>query len=51
MDKPVQPDPKKAYEPPRLIVYGTIRDLTQKVSTTKSGDGGKSPHFRTGVIG
>jgi len=51
MDKPVRPDPRKIYEPPRLIVYGTIRDLTQKVSTTKTGDGGKTPHSRTGLTG
>lgn len=49
MDKPVKPDPKKTYEPPRLIVYGTIRDLTQKKGTQGNGDGGRIPYFRTGV--
>ena len=49
MDKLVKPDPKKVYEPPRLVVYGTVRDLTQKVGSTKSGDGGKPPNFRTGM--
>jgi len=49
MDKPVSPDPKRTYEPPRLIVYGTIGDLTHSVGTTKSGDGGRPPNFRTGA--
>lgn len=47
MDNPVKPDPKKNYEPPRLIVYGTIRDLTQKVGSLKTFDGGSLPAFRT----
>lgn len=52
MDKPVKPDPKKVYEPPRLIVYGTVRDLTrQAVGTLHSKDGGKIPNFRTGSLG
>jgi hypothetical protein len=49
MDKPVKPDPKKVYEPPRLIVYGTVRDLTQKVGTRKTGDGGSRPNVRTAM--
>jgi hypothetical protein len=28
MDKPVERGPKKAYSPPEIIVYGTVRDLT-----------------------
>jgi hypothetical protein len=28
MDKPVKPEPKKPYIPPKLVVYGTVRDLT-----------------------
>jgi len=47
MDKPVRPDPKKTYEPPRLIIYGTVRDLTLKVGTHNAGDGGRPPNFRT----
>ena len=47
MDKPEKPDPKKTYEPPRLIVYGTVRDLTRMVGTIDTKDGGKLPTFRT----
>jgi len=28
MDKPVKPEPKKLYTPPKVIVYGTVRELT-----------------------
>ena len=28
MDQPVKPEPKKPYIPPKLIVYGTVRELT-----------------------
>ena len=47
MDKPVKPEPKKTYEPPRLIVYGTVRDLTQKVGIRATLDGGSFPTPRT----
>ena len=47
MDKPVKPDPKKTYEPPRLIVYGTVQDLTQKVAARGTLDGGSFPTPRT----
>jgi hypothetical protein len=28
MDEPVKPEPKKPYTPPKVTVYGTVRDLT-----------------------
>ena len=28
MDKPVKPEPKKPYSPPKVTVYGTVRELT-----------------------
>ena len=28
MDKPVKPEPKKPYTPPKVTVYGTVRELT-----------------------
>ena len=28
MDQPVKPEPKKPYIPPKLVVYGTVRELT-----------------------
>jgi len=49
MDKPVEPEIKKPYDPPRLIVYGTIRDLTQKVGPTHTSDSGSFPKNRTGT--
>jgi hypothetical protein len=48
MDKPVAPGPKKKpYLSPVLTVYGTIRELTQKVGPSGGGDGGSFPKFRT----
>jgi hypothetical protein len=28
MDKPVKPEPKKAYSPPKMTIYGTVREIT-----------------------
>jgi len=40
MAKPVKREPKKPYVKPALTVYGTVRELTQKVSTSGHLDGG-----------
>jgi hypothetical protein len=40
MAKPVRGEPKKPYSKPTLIVFGTVRDLTQKVGITGNLDGG-----------
>ncbi len=48
MPKPATLHNKKPYEPPRLVVYGTVRDLTQTVGPLRTGDGGTFPHNRTG---
>lgn len=40
MAKPVKREPKKPYVKPALAVYGTVRELTQKVSTRGNLDGG-----------
>ena len=40
--------PKKRYEPPRLDVYGDIRQITQTVGTTGNADGGHAGMNRTG---
>jgi hypothetical protein len=45
MVKPVKREPKRPYSKPTLTVYGTVRELTQKVGRTGQADGG-SP--RTG---
>jgi hypothetical protein len=31
MGKPVEREPKKPYTKPQLTLYGTVRELTQKV--------------------
>jgi hypothetical protein len=40
MAKPVRRKPRKTYSKPTLIVYGTVRDLTQKTGTKGKLDGG-----------
>jgi len=40
MHKPVKREPKKPYSKPTLTVYGTVRELTQKVGRTGNPDGG-----------
>jgi hypothetical protein len=47
MDKPVKREPKKPYSKPTLTVYGTVRELTQKIGRTGSADAGTFPRFRT----
>jgi hypothetical protein len=39
---------KKQYEPPRLEIYGDIRQITQTASSTGMADGGHGSHGRTG---
>ena len=39
MGKPVKREPKKPYSKPTLTVYGTVRELTQKVGHTGNFDG------------
>jgi len=50
MAKPVIPvakEPKKPYSPPLLLVYGTVRDLTQSQGRNGSRDGGRGQTNRT----
>jgi hypothetical protein len=47
MGKPVKLEPKKPYSKPTLTLYGTVRELTQKVGAHGSTDGGVFPSFRT----
>jgi hypothetical protein len=39
--------PKKQYEPPRLEVYGDIRQITQTAGMTGQSDGGHGAHGKT----
>lgn len=49
MAKPVAPVPKKPYSEPKLTVYGTVRELTQKVGRNGQPDGGISPRNHTHI--
>jgi hypothetical protein len=49
MAKPVAPDPKKPYVAPKLTVYGTVRELTQKVGRHGNPDSGKAPRNLTHI--
>jgi hypothetical protein len=40
MAKPVKRELRKPYTKPTLTVYGTVRELTQKVGRTGQADGG-----------
>ena len=41
MGKPVKRETKKPYSQPTLTVYGTVRELTQKVGIRGTADGGR----------
>jgi hypothetical protein len=49
MRKPVERGTKKPYSSPILTVYGTVRELTQKVGLRRTRDGGSFPRVRTSV--
>ena len=40
MKSPDPKPPKKPYHPPRLVVYGDLRTLTQAIGMTAAPDGG-----------
>jgi hypothetical protein len=40
MGKPVKRETKKPYSKPTLTVYGTVRELTQKVGASGNADRG-----------
>ena len=47
MNRPVDRLQKKPYTAPILTVYGTVRQLTQKVAIRRQRDGGNFPRYRT----
>jgi hypothetical protein len=49
MAKPVAPEPKKPYSAPKLTVYGTVRELTQKVGIHGKSDKGHTPRNSTHI--
>ena len=40
---------KKPYNPPILIVHGTVKDLTQRTGTVGHRDGGRRYRIRTHI--
>jgi hypothetical protein len=49
MRKPIEQGTKKPYSSPILTVYGTVRELTQKVGLRRARDGGRFPRVRTSI--
>jgi hypothetical protein len=49
MRKSIERGAKKPYSSPILTVYGTVRDLTQKVALRRAVDGGRFPRVRTSL--
>ena len=52
MGKPVNmvaKEPKKPYTPPLLLVYGTVRDLTQTQGRQGALDGARPQRTRTHI--
>ena len=49
MRKDIERGKKKPYLSPSLTVYGTVRELTQKVGLVRNRDGGRFPRVRTSL--
>jgi hypothetical protein len=49
MLKPVKRDSKKPYSSPKLTVYGTVQELTQKKGLGGNADGGSFPRSQTHI--
>lgn len=49
MRKGIERGPKRPYSSPILTVYGTVRELTQKVGLRRRTDGGRFPRIRTSI--
>jgi hypothetical protein len=47
MLKPVKRDSKKPYSFPKLTIYGTVQQLTQKNGLRQNADGGRFPRNKT----
>jgi hypothetical protein len=49
MLKPVKRDSKKPYSSPKLTIYGTVQQLTQKMGLRQNKDGGSFPRYKTHI--
>lgn len=47
-DKLSVPSAKKPYEAPVLKEWGTLKDITLAVGSSRQADGGRGPRSRTG---
>lgn len=47
MNEPMNPAPRKPYAPPRLTVYGDLRQVTLTSLTQNKNDPGNSSQTRT----
>lgn len=45
--EPEQKADKKSYQPPKMFIYGDIRELTQNVGNMGAGDGGGGATSKT----
>jgi len=46
MKQPSEKVARKPYQPPKLLVYGNLREMTQSVGTKGGPDGGPNPRKR-----
>lgn len=47
---PVNPSRKKRYQPPRLVIYGDLRRLTNMPKMGAMNDGAGRPMTRMGMV-
>jgi hypothetical protein len=46
MKQPFKRSTKKPYQPPKLLVYGDLAEMTKAVGTKSRLDGGTKPQMR-----
>jgi hypothetical protein len=46
MKQPLKRSTKKPYQPPKLLVYGDLAEMTRAVGTKSQLDGGTNPRKR-----
>lgn len=47
MNVPTKPSPKKMYQEPKFVLYGSLTDLTSAASTGSMGDASKGGGNKT----
>jgi hypothetical protein len=46
MKQPFKRSTKKPYQPPKLLVYGDLAEMTRAAGTVSKTDGGTKPRMR-----